>query len=251
MARPTSTPLRDAIAGADEGDAVLLHGCCHNPTGIDYTNEQWDEIAAAAGRQRVLPVIDLAYQGLGHGMDEDAYGVRTVLAAVPEALVAYSCDKNFGLYRDRVGALYAMAKEHDDIGRIMSNGLALARADWSMPPDHGAAAVRLVLREELTEAWLDELEQMRARIRQVRATLAAAGKFGSVDLAPLGKQNGMFAMLALARSRLQAAQGSRDLHGRLGPHQRRRADDGQHPQVHRGTRQGDRLTEERQPTRVF
>ena len=89
--------LKGALAGAGEGDAVLLHGCCHNPTGIDYTPAQWDEIAALLGQSAVLPIVDLAYQGLGAGMEEDAYGARKVVDAVPEALVAYSCDKNFGL----------------------------------------------------------------------------------------------------------------------------------------------------------
>jgi len=149
-------------------------------------------------------VIDLAYQGLGHGMDEDAYGLRAVLAAIPEALVAYSCDKNFGLYRDRVGAFYVMARDASDIARILSNGHALARAAWSMPPDHGAAAVRLVLRDHaLTQNWLDELGQMRVRIRQVREALAAGGQLGSVDMAPLGRQNGMFATLPLGKAQIE------------------------------------------------
>jgi aromatic-amino-acid transaminase len=197
--------LKQALAGAGENDAVLLHGCCHNPTGIDYTPAQWDEIAALLADSPALPVIDLAYQGLGHGMEEDAYGVRKVVAAVPEALVAQSCDKNFGLYRDRVGALYVLAKDGEELNRILSNGYALARAAWSMPPDHGAAAVRLVLEDaRLTEQWLDELQQMRARIRQVRDRLAEAGKLGGVDLAPIGRQNGMFATLALGKEQIAA-----------------------------------------------
>lgn len=190
--------LKTALANAREGDAVLLHGCCHNPTGIDFTEAQWDEIAALLANSPVLPIIDLAYQGLGKGMDEDAYGARAVLAAVPQALVAYSCDKNFGLYRDRVGALYVLAPEAGDLNRILSNGHALARAAWSMPPDHGAAAVRLVLEDaDLTANWLAELQDMRSRIGQVRAALAEAGLAGSVDLTPYGRQFGMFAMLPL------------------------------------------------------
>lgn len=202
---PDFEALKEALAGAGEHDAVILHGACHNPTGIDYTPGQWDEIAAILAKSPVLPIVDLAYQGLGQGMDEDAYGVRTLVDAVSEALVAQSCDKNFGLYRDRVGALYVMGKEADDLGRILSNGHALARAAWSMPPDHGAAAVRLVLRDaDLTRQWLDELEQMRTRIRQVRERLAAAGQLGSVDLAPLARQNGMFAMLPLSKEQIEA-----------------------------------------------
>ena len=190
--------LRAALAEAGEGDAVLLHGCCHNPTGIDYSHADWDEIAGLLATRGVLPLLDLAYQGLGQGMEEDAYGVRRVLAAVPEALIAYSCDKNFGLYRDRVGALYVQAADAAGLEAILSNGHGLARANWSMPPDHGAAAVRMVLRDaELTEQWLQELTSMRGRIREVRARLAAADNAVSINLAALGQQNGMFAVLPL------------------------------------------------------
>ncbi|WP_374283135.1 aromatic amino acid transaminase [Novosphingobium sp.] len=191
--------LRAALAEAQPGDAVLLHGCCHNPTGIDYSNADWDEIAGLVKARGVLPVLDLAYQGLGYGMEEDAYGVRRVLAEVPEALIAYSCDKNFGMYRDRVGAVYAMVADPAQLSAVLSNGHTLARAAWSMPPDHGAAAVRLILEDEaLTKLWLDELDTMRARMRQVRARLAGAGKAGAIDLAPLGGQNGLFSIVPLS-----------------------------------------------------
>lgn len=195
--------LRSALSAGGKGGAVLLHGCCHNPTGIDYSHAQWDEIAQILADTGILPIIDLAYQGLGAGMEEDAYGMRAVLAAVPQALVAYSCDKNFGLYRDRVGALYAMGTDAEETGKIMSNGYGLARANWSMPPDHGAAAVAGVLGDEaLTKQWSDELDSMRARIKQVRAKLAEAGTAGSVDLRPLADQNGMFAILPLTKDQI-------------------------------------------------
>ncbi len=196
--------LRDVIAGADANDAVLLHGACHNPTGVDYTNEEWDEIAGLLKDSGTLPIIDLAYQGLGDGMAEDAYGMRTVVSAVPEALVAYSCDKNFGLYRDRVGALYAIGSDADVVTRIMSNGSSLARANWSMPPDHGGAAVRVILEDEdLTADWLAEVEDMRQRIGQVRAKLAANSNACGVDLTPLGRQKGMFAMLPVSKEQVE------------------------------------------------
>ncbi|RKF20776.1 aspartate/tyrosine/aromatic aminotransferase [Altericroceibacterium spongiae] len=195
--------VKKAIEDSQPGDAILLHGCCHNPTGIDYTHEQWDEIAAALGNSELLPIIDLAYQGLGHGLEDDSYGLRAVLAKVPEALIAYSCDKNFGLYRDRVGALYVMAEANGQIDRILSNGHALARANWSMPPDHGAAAVRLVLRDEaLTAMWHNELDGMRDRMRQVRDRLAEAGTVGSLDMTPLGTQNGLFSVLPLTKEQI-------------------------------------------------
>jgi len=196
--------LREVIANAGKDDAVLLHGACHNPTGVDYTNQEWDEIAALLKDSGILPIVDLAYQGLGDGMEEDAYGVRAVISAVPEALVAYSCDKNFGLYRDRVGAVYAIGASADDVTRIMSNGASLARANWSMPPDHGAAAVRTILEDEaLTADWLAEVEEMRQRIGQVREKLAASSNAGGVDLTPLGKQKGMFAMLPVSKEQVQ------------------------------------------------
>lgn len=196
--------LLAAIAGAGPEEAVLLHGCCHNPTGVDYTLEQWERIAEALASSGVLPIIDIAYQGLGQGMDEDVEGVRKVLAAVPEALVAYSCDKNFGLYRDRVGAFYMLARDPGQLPAITSNANALARANWSMPPDHGGAAVRTVLRDDkLTAMWLEELDDMRARMRRVRSRLAAAdNEAPGLGLAALASQNGLFAMLPLSKEQI-------------------------------------------------
>lgn len=192
------------IGGAGAADAVLLHGCCHNPTGIDYTAEQWDAIADAFAETGVLPILDIAYQGLGQGMEADVEGVRTVLAKVPEALLAYSCDKNFGLYRDRVGAFYMIASDEAHLNAIASNANALARANWSMPPDHGGAAVRLLLEDEgMTKVWLEELEDMRERMRRVRERLAAADNEASgLNLAALGEQNGLFAMLPLSKEQI-------------------------------------------------
>jgi aromatic-amino-acid transaminase len=203
--------LRAALKAAGPTDAVLLHGCCHNPTGVDYSPAQWAEIVALLAETGVLAIVDLAYQGLGLGMDEDAYGARLVAATLPEALIAYSCDKNFGLYRDRVGALYVLTPSAEETTRALSNAHTLARASWSMPPDHGAAAVRLALSDPaLTQSWTDELASMRARIRQVREKLAASSNTGAVNLAPLGQQQGMFAMLPLSKDQIQAL---RDDHG--------------------------------------
>jgi aromatic-amino-acid transaminase len=194
----------EAIRSAGPNDAVLLHGCCHNPTGVDYTADQWEAIADAFASTGVLPLLDVAYHGLGHGLEEDIAGVRQVLAKVPEALIAYSCDKNFGLYRDRVGAFYMLAKEPGQLPAITSNANALARANWSMPPDHGGAAVRYVLRDpDLTRDWLAELDDMRSRMRRVRARLAAAdNEAPGLNLAALGEQNGLFAMLPLNKDQI-------------------------------------------------
>jgi aromatic-amino-acid transaminase len=189
-----------AINGAGPDGAVLLHACCHNPTGIDYTADQWTAIAEAFSASGTFPIIDSAYQGLGQGMEEDAAGMRAVLAAVPEAFIAYSCDKNFGQYRDRVGAFYILGNDQAALDTAFSNANALARACWSMPPDHGGAAVRIILRDpDMTKEWLAELDDMRARMRQVRDALAAAGSAGRIDLTPLGTQNGLFAILPVTK----------------------------------------------------
>ncbi|MEZ5710492.1 MAG: aromatic amino acid transaminase [Blastomonas sp.] len=197
--------VMDAIGQAATGDAILLHGCCHNPTGADYDAAQWDAIAAAIAQKGVFPLVDLAYHGLGHGFAEDSYGVRAILAAVPEALVAYSCDKNFGMYRDRVGALYVMAQNGSQLPAIMSNVYALARANWSMPPDHGAVAVRTILEDAALSAdWIAEVGEMRARMRHVRDAVAAYQAIGPVNLAAVGRQNGMFSTLRLTPEQIAA-----------------------------------------------
>ncbi len=193
------------LAKVAKGDVVLLHGCCHNPTGADYSETQWDEIAETVAAKRLFPLIDLAYHGLGHGFEADGYGLRAVLSKVPEALIAYSCDKNFGLYRERVGALYVMTETPAQQASVQSNLAALARANWSMPPDHGAASVRIVLEDEgLTKIWLNELESMRARMRGVRDALAAHQAIGSVNLAAVGQQNGLFSVLQLGPEQIAA-----------------------------------------------
>ena len=206
-ARPDGTADLDAVlaairnAGPDEG--ILLHGCCHNPTGIDYSDEDWEAIGDAIVESGIFPIIDTAYHGLGNGLEEDVAGLRSVLAKVPEAFICYSCDKNFGMYRDRVGAFYILADGQETLDKAFSNANALARASWSMPPDHGAAAVRLILRDSgLTQQWTDELDQMRERMRQVRERLAEAGKAGSVDLTPLGHQNGLFSVLPVSKEQV-------------------------------------------------
>ena len=191
--------VKAAIAAAGPGDVALLHGCCHNPAGADLDEAQWDEIAELLAARGVTPLVDLAYQGLGRGLDADAFGTRRLVARLPEVLVAFSCDKNFGLYRERVGALYGLARDADTAATMRSNMAALARVNWSMPPDHGAAIVRTVLESpELTALWRDELERMGARVRAVRAALAAA----EPRLATLARQQGMFSTLPLTKPQI-------------------------------------------------
>ena len=204
----TFDALLTALDGAGAGDAVLLHGCCHNPTGMDYSAEQWVTITDKVLERGIFPLIDLAYQGLGAGFDEDAAGMRGLLARVPEALIAYSCDKNFGVYRDRVGAIYGMGKDADAAAKLFSHFNALARANWSMPPDHGGAVVRMILQDpELTAMWQDEVTDMRARLSEVRVALGAAGAqglIGTVNLAAAGAQKGMFSTLKLTPGQIKA-----------------------------------------------
>ena len=193
--RPCFDEVAAALLAASPGDAVLLHGCCHNPTGADFSLDQWREITRLVQERHLLPLIDLAYQGLGAGLEADAAGPRHLLGAVEEALVAYSCDKNFALYRERTGALYALAGNARTTAAVRSNLFALARVNWSMPPDHGAAVVRIVLdTPALAAQWRAELEGMCARIGALRQALAAADP----SLAVLAAQQGLFSTLALS-----------------------------------------------------
>lgn len=189
------------LAGARAGDILLLHGCCHNPTGAGFSLTEWQAIAGLCKDRKITPFIDLAYQGLGDGLDEDATGLRLLLSIVDEALIAYSCDKNFGLYRERVGALWIKtgSSTATRIGR--SAMLALVRALWSMPPDHGAAIVRTVLEDnQLANEWRHELAGMRARLGEVRTMLAAVDPL----FAPIGEQRGLFALLPLSATDVAA-----------------------------------------------
>ncbi len=193
----------EVLDTADPGDAVLLHGCCHNPMGIDPDPLGWEAIAEVIARRGLLPLVDLAYQGLGDGFERDALGTRAVLAAVPFGLLAYSCDKNFGLYRERVGALWVTAPDEERGAVAHSNLLALARANWSMPPDHGAAIVRVILEDaDLTRIWREELDTVRERLAGLRRALAAEGRIGAIDLTPIARGKGMFATLPLTRTQI-------------------------------------------------
>jgi aromatic-amino-acid transaminase len=189
--------MMSAVGNAEPGDILLLHGCCHNPTGTQFTKQQWRDLADFCVTRGVLPFIDLAYQGLGDGLDEDVDGLRMLLESVPSALVAYSCDKNFGLYRDRVGALLVQASMPANVARARDSLLSLSRSLWSMPPDHGAAIARIILDDPvLAGVWRDELSEMRTRLNGMRASLACAHPL----LAPIALQRGMFCLLPIASS---------------------------------------------------
>lgn len=184
-----------ALESAHAGDVVLLHGCCHNPTGAELSPEQWRAVTELVARKGLLPLIDIAYQGLGHGFDDDARAMRDLVAAVPEAIVTASCSKNFGLYRDRIGAIWVKGTRAAAAHRARSNLMMAARSMWSMPPDHGASVVRTILEDaELSLIWRAEVDIMRQRLRAMRLALADA----LPTLAPVGAQSGMFALLPIA-----------------------------------------------------
>jgi len=188
-----------ALEEARSGDVVLLHGCCHNPTGADLAADQWAEVARIVAERGLLPFVDIAYQGFGRGLDEDSAGLRSILDACDEVIVAQSCDKNFSVYRDRVGTLFVKTGSAQATVRAMAHVFQRAREMWSMPPDHGAAAVRLVLdTPELRQRWPDELAAMRDRINAVRARIAGADP----RLAFIGGQLGMFSMLPLSKAQV-------------------------------------------------
>lgn len=192
-----------ALDHVKPGDVVLLHGCCHNPTGIDPTLEQWHAIAATLNTKKALPLVDFAYQGFAQGIDPDAAGLRAMLEACDEALICSSYSKNFGLYRERVGALTVVAQTPEQAAAVQSNVKIAIRRNYSNPPAHGALVVEHILSDEaLTRQWLDELTSMRDRINGMRGALRQALDQRGVKLSPDGngfieQQNGMFTMSGL------------------------------------------------------
>jgi aspartate aminotransferase/aromatic-amino-acid transaminase len=181
-------------------DIVLLHGCCHNPTGANLTPAQWDEVAASLQRTGAFPLIDLAYLGFGDGLEADAYGVRKVVTSVPEAMVAFSASKNFGLYRERAGVAIGIARDAAGADIVSSQMQNVIRATISQPPDHGAEIVRIILEDpELTAEWKAELETMRNRMIRLRQKLAAAirERSNSTDYDFIADHRGMFSLLGL------------------------------------------------------
>jgi len=188
-----------ALEASEPGDVALLHGCCHNPTGADLNEGQWREVVRVVCDRRLTPLIDIAYQGFGRGLDEDAFGVRLMLDACDEVIIAQSCDKNFSVYRDRVGSLWIKTGSVEASKTAMAHVHQRAREMWSMPPDHGAAAVHIILEDpELHARWLVELTAMRDRINSVRQRIASADQ----RLAFIGRQFGMFSMLPLSKEQV-------------------------------------------------
>jgi len=184
-----------------KGDVVLLHACCHNPTGFDLSHDDWKRVLEVVRSRDLLPLIDFAYQGFGDGLEQDAWSTRLFAAQVPELLITSSCSKNFGLYRDRTGALIVCATSADKLIDIRSQLANIARNLWSTPPDHGAAVVATILADpELKARWADEVEAMRLRIAQLRSGLVEALEpYGLRErFAHIGVQRGMFSYTGLS-----------------------------------------------------
>ena len=185
------------------GAVLLLHACCHNPTGADPTAEQWQAIAEVVERRGLVPFVDLAYQGFGDDLETDVAGLRALVQRVPELLVAVSCSKNFGLYRERTGALAVISANASARAAVATHQARLARRMYSMPPDHGAAvAARVLGNAALRQAWQEEVATMVARMKSLRTLLAArlAARLPGHDFAWLTRQRGMFSLLGLAEA---------------------------------------------------
>ena len=187
------------------GDIVLIHGCCHNPTGVNFSDAQWDSISELALDKGFLPLVDIAYQGFGIGLNEDAYGVRKLLSVLPELLIASSSSKNFAIYRDRAGVAITLSK-NETVSKALGGKLKnLAGTNYSMPPDHGAAVVRAILSDsELKTSWLSELDEMRERVHMIRRDLSLElrNQTNSSRFDFLAEQAGMFSLIGLTKDEI-------------------------------------------------
>ncbi len=202
----TFDAMLSALAEAGSGDVVLLHGCCHNPCGADLTESQWQALTELAERRGFLPFIDLAYQGFSRGVEEDAYGVRLMAQRLPEVLVASSCSKNFGLYRERVGSLSVVGKSPAIADATLTHINNVVRGNYSMPPSHGGAIVGTILQDsELTAAWLAELTPMRDRLNSLRKDLVEnlVAKGAPQDFSFIQRQHGMFSFLGVTPGQVE------------------------------------------------
>ena len=194
-----------ALKTVPAGDVVLLHGCCHNPTGIDPTAEQWERIADVVVEAGALPLLDFAYQGFADGLEQDATGLHTLLARESTMFVASSFSKNFALYDERVGALSIVGADANETSTLLSHAKGVIRSNYSTPPAHGGEIVATVLADAALRAqWVDEVATMRGRVNGNRAKfvagLRAAGAPGNHE--SLMRQRGMFSLLPLGEERV-------------------------------------------------
>nr|WP_193987608.1 amino acid aminotransferase [Lelliottia steviae] len=192
-----------------KGDVVLFHACCHNPSGMDLNAEQWSTVADLAVEVGFTPLVDIAYQGFGSSLEEDAAGLRKLAAAVDELIICSSCSKNFGLYRERIGACSILAKDAATADISNSVLLSVVRSIYSMPPAHGADIVSTILGSaELTQMWHDELDEMRNRINGLRTLIkeSLAAKGIEQDFSFIDRQNGMFSFLGINKEQIERLQ---------------------------------------------
>ena len=198
--------LLEDINTIPKGDVILLHACCHNPTGIDPSESEWRSILDSVRTRELIPFFDIAYQGFARSIEDDAYAIRYAAENVEELIVASSCSKNFGMYRDRVGSLSILSDSTLTGEKIASQLSMSARTMYSMPPDHGGEAVCKILQDEtLKNSWKEELNSMRNRLRDMRALLVTALSDASVnrDFSYLNKANGMFCYLNLSQEQVE------------------------------------------------
>jgi aspartate aminotransferase len=209
------TGMLEALESIPAGDVVCLHACCHNPTGIDPTVEQWKQIAEVLHRRRLLPLVDFAYQGFGDGLHEDAQGLRVLLDTCDELLVCSSFSKNFGLYAERVGALTVVASDADVATRALSHVKASVRANYSNPPKHGAAIVATILANpDLLTMWERELAEMRGRINGMRKQFVRLMRERQVphDFGFMLNQRGMFSLSGLSPMQVDELRGKHSVY---------------------------------------
>jgi len=205
-----------ALNAAANGTVVVLHACCHNPTGCDLTREQWRQVVASAQAQGWVPLLDMAYQGFGRGLDEDAAAVRLFVDAGVPCLVATSFSKNFSLYGERVGALSVVCEQAQEAPRVLSQLKVLIRANYSNPPTHGAKAVATVLADPaLRHLWHEELAQMRERIRSMRERLIDKLRDAGVrhDMTFIAAQQGMFSYSGLSAEQMKRLRSEFSVYG--------------------------------------
>ncbi|XOV77559.1 MAG: aromatic amino acid transaminase [Aestuariibacter sp.] len=198
--------MADCLKQVKQGDIVLLHGCCHNPTGADLTNEQWQTVLQIAQQTGFTPFIDTAYQGFGDGLDEDAYGLRLLADNLPEVIIAASCSKNFGLYRERVGLAAIICNKPEQRQIVQSQLQSVARGSYSMPPSYGGALVDIILNDNaLKEEWQSEVAMMRGRMQDLRALLVSKlnERNASFDFSFVTQQKGMFSFLCITPEQVQ------------------------------------------------
>ena len=197
--------MLDALGKADAGDVVLLHACCHNPSGMDPSEEEWAAIADVVVERELVPFIDIAYQGFARSLTDDAFAVRLFAGRVPEMIVSGSCSKNFGLYRDRVGSLSILAADKASRDVVYSQLNSIVRTIYSVPPDHGAVVVSTILNDpDLRAAWRVELAEMRGRLREMRVLLneALIEKAPDHDFSHLVRATGMFCFLGISEDQV-------------------------------------------------